>query len=189
MPFHTQPVTNGEFAVVKNVFRYYYSENHLVDIRCTKKIASFQQKPHAFILEIWNPKFNISTGKTPTSEELTQTLIGQNSDDKSKMDTKMIIVSDQLGVPFGAIELGWVVTVDKYQGHDSKTILLDIQPEDGAHFSREHGLVAISRAEDRLILFGSVDEISKMSAKHHWDRNVDLEWRLAKASFLSLLDK
>jgi hypothetical protein len=168
-------VHNGEFGIVCNIFRFYHEKNELVDYRATHILRSpaFEQSPFMLALELWNPQIDVKTGAKPSAASLIETLKYGNP-----KETKYVLVNDKMGIPLSTFVPGWVVSIDKYQGAQSKTMLLDFQPNDGAYFTKEHGLVAISRMEERFLIFGDLDELYRMAKNNRSSRKVDLEWRL-----------
>jgi hypothetical protein len=155
------------------MYRFYIDAKQMVDYRLISTVfGSFSHTRYVTVLELWNPQYDPKTGKEPTEGDLVEVL---NSD---KFLSKYIIIHDKLGVPASLITQGWAVTTDKYQGHQSQTVIVDFQPKDGDQFTQEHGLVGISRAKERMIVLGNVAELSAMTRNYNTKRMVDLEWRL-----------
>lgn len=182
-----EPVINGEFGLVRNIYRFYHDDAQLIDYRLAGLIVNYEEKPHITVLQLWNPHYDPTTGKKPTEAELIEAMTSPNSPHPKKV-FKYVAVHDKLGIPASAISFGWVVTVDRFQGHQSRTTLLSFQAGDGTQFSKEHGVVGLSRAEDRLITLGNLDELDKMALNNKGERMVDLEWRLRRL-FMTLFKK
>jgi ATP-dependent exoDNAse (exonuclease V) alpha subunit len=96
----------------------------------------------------------------------------KNRDGRRRRKT---IVVHPTAVPQTAIDLGWAVTVDKYQGAQCDTFILSITEKDAQTFSREHGNVALTRAEQRFIMCGSLNCLSILSCKQANRRRTDLK--------------
>lgn len=91
-----------------------------------------------------------------------------------------IQINPNSGITPNLVAPAWAMSVDKAQGRQNDTIVLNLMPNDGNCFTNEHGYVALTRAKKRLIICGSISTIFQMAKKPIQTRYTDLDRRLKK---------
>ena len=96
----------------------------------------------------------------------------------------LVLVKKTGGITLSVIGPAWALSVDKYQGRQAETVVLNLLPNDGSYFTKEHGYVGISRARKRFILCGPLEQLQKMSRKEPQERDTDFVERIKKVLML-----